>query len=119
MIDQIVNYTKSGTEFSLGKITVSGHAWAETTRTVEKLQVVTTTVPLGTMQSLIDPSIKGAWQQWEADLELPMTGYEIWAKATDSEGDSQPVVQPQWNPKAICSMVVVPCAVRECLDEAN
>ncbi|MDH5939672.1 hypothetical protein L8R84_26690 [Vibrio splendidus] len=23
----------------------------------------------------------------------------MWAKATDSEGDSQPVVQPQWNPK--------------------
>ncbi|PMG33095.1 hypothetical protein BCU97_20870 [Vibrio splendidus] len=46
------------------------------------------------------PVNKGAWQQWEADLELPMTGYyEIWAKATDSEGDSQPVVQPQWNPK--------------------
>ncbi len=48
---------------------------------------VTTTVPLGKMQKN-KPANKGAWQQWEADLDLPMTGYyEIWAKATDSEGD--------------------------------
>ena len=63
------------------------------------------------------PVNKGAWQQWEADLDLPMAGYyEIWAKATDSEGDSQPVVQPQWNPKVICLMAVIVLR-QECRNE--
>lgn len=78
---------------------MSGHAWAGL-RTVEKLQVSYDYGATWHDANLKKPVNKGAWQQWELDLELPMTGYyEIWAKATDSEGDSQPVVQPQWNPK--------------------
>ena len=100
IVKSLITSPKSGTEFSLGKkVTVSGHAWAGL-RSVEKLQV---SYDYGTTwhdAKLNKPVNKGAWQQWEADLDLPMAGYyEIWAKATDSEGDSQPVVQPQWNPK--------------------
>nr|PMI70528.1 hypothetical protein BCU37_07850 [Vibrio splendidus] len=100
IVKSLITSPKSGTEFALGKkVKVSGHAWAGL-RTVEKLKV---SYDYGTTwhdAKLNKPVNKGAWQQWEADLNLPMTGYyEIWAKATDSEGDSQPVVQPQWNPK--------------------
>lgn len=43
---------------------------------------------------------KYAWGTFEADVELPEAGYyEIWARATDSDGKSQPMVVPGWNPR--------------------
>ena len=40
-----------------------------------------------------------AWQRWRADLTLPEKGYyEVWARATDMNGVSQPPVSPGWNP---------------------
>jgi len=41
-----------------------------------------------------------AWQRWHATLKFPQPGYyEVWVKATDSEGKSQPMIVPGWNPK--------------------
>jgi hypothetical protein len=41
-----------------------------------------------------------AWQHWQAAVTFPEFGYyEVWARATDSEGRSQPMVLPGWNPK--------------------
>lgn len=41
-----------------------------------------------------------AWQHWRVEVTLPKKGYyEIWARATDSAGKSQPMVLPGWNPK--------------------
>ena len=41
-----------------------------------------------------------AWQRFGADISFPKTGYyEVWARATDSEGTSQPMLVPGWNPK--------------------
>ena len=35
-----------------------------------------------------------------ADVEFPQIGYyEVWARATDDQGRSQPMVLPGWNPK--------------------
>lgn len=43
---------------------------------------------------------KYAWGTFEAEIELPQRGYyEIWARATDSEGVTQPMVVPGWNPR--------------------
>lgn len=40
-----------------------------------------------------------AWQKWAAEVAFPSRGYyEIWAKATDSSGSTQPMVVPAWNP---------------------
>ena len=40
-----------------------------------------------------------AWQNWRASIEFPGPGYyEIWARATDSEGVGQPHAIA-WNPK--------------------
>ena len=50
--------------------------------------------------SLKEPVNRYAWQRWETTLKLPQKGYyEIWARATDSEGIKQPMVVPGWNPK--------------------
>ena len=46
------------------------------------------------------PVNRFAWQRWRADVEFPEAGYyEVWARATDSAGVSQPMVLPGWNPK--------------------
>ena len=40
-----------------------------------------------------------AWQKWSAQISIPTKGYyEIWARAVDSNGQSQPMVLAQWNP---------------------
>ena len=45
------------------------------------------------------PVNAGAWQNWRASLAFPGPGYyEIWARATDSEGVGQPHAIA-WNPK--------------------
>ena len=41
-----------------------------------------------------------AWQRWVAKISFPQSGYfELWARATDSEGAMQPMVVPGWNPR--------------------
>jgi DMSO/TMAO reductase YedYZ molybdopterin-dependent catalytic subunit len=45
------------------------------------------------------PKNKYDWQRWSGTAKLPSDGYfEIWARATDSEGRMQPHVPPNWNP---------------------
>jgi DMSO/TMAO reductase YedYZ molybdopterin-dependent catalytic subunit len=40
------------------------------------------------------------WRRWTAQVALPSHGYyEVWAKATDSEGVVQPHVAGNWNPQ--------------------
>ncbi|KEQ18031.1 sulfite oxidase [Endozoicomonas numazuensis] len=100
VVKSLITFPQTGIEMPLGQPQeVRGHAWAGL-REVVKVQV---SYDYGTRwheAELSKPVNKGAWQQWSINLDLPEQGYyEIWAKATDSEGDSQPVVQPQWNPK--------------------
>ena len=41
-----------------------------------------------------------AWQRFSASVTLGGPGYyEIWARATDTQGKSQPMVVPGWNEK--------------------
>ncbi len=52
-------------------------------------------------QASIEPAANRlAWQHWSATVDFPESGYyEIWARAEDSNGNSQPVVLPGWNPR--------------------
>ena len=41
-----------------------------------------------------------AWRNFDHAVRFPKTGYyEVWARATDNTGRSQPMVVPGWNPK--------------------
>jgi hypothetical protein len=43
---------------------------------------------------------KYAWQRFRAKVNFPKKGYyEVWAKAKDNTGVSQPMLSPSWNPK--------------------
>ncbi|MCF1437432.1 MAG: molybdopterin containing oxidoreductase, partial [Shewanella sp.] len=100
IVKSLITHPQTGTEVKLGKtLNVRGHAWAGM-RDVTELQVSYDYGATWHKAKLSKPVNKTAWQQWEIDLDLPMAGYyEIWARATDDQGVTQPVVQPQWNPK--------------------
>jgi hypothetical protein len=69
-----------------------------------KVREVHTSIDFGaTWQkaTLEAPVNRFAWQHWRQDhLKFPSKGYyEVWARATDENGHSQPMILPGWNPK--------------------
>ncbi|MGR5294239.1 sulfite oxidase [Vibrio mediterranei] len=100
IVKSLITTPKSGRYFSYGKpIQFSGHAWAGL-KTVEKVQVSYDYGNRWHSAKLHRPVNRGAWQHWSLEINFPTKGYyEVWARATDSEGNTQPMVQPQWNPK--------------------
>lgn len=80
-------------------LTVSGHAWAG------ELAVARVDLSFdfgGSWQpaTLDDAPNRLAWQRFRGDVRFPKPGYyEVWARATDTRGVSQPMVVPGWNPK--------------------
>ena len=99
-VKSLITYPKSGGMINLGKaLRVNGHAWAGDLE-VSKMEL---SIDFG--KTWIRCDLKGpvnprAWQDWNTELEFPKKGYyEVWAKATDSKGQDQPMVVPGWNPK--------------------
>jgi DMSO/TMAO reductase YedYZ molybdopterin-dependent catalytic subunit len=46
------------------------------------------------------PANRHAWQRWTGRVALPSDGYyEVWYRATDSEGRMQPHAAANWNPQ--------------------
>jgi sulfite oxidase len=49
---------------------------------------------------LAAPANRHAWQRWQGRVALPSDGYfEIWYRATDSQGRMQPHAPANWNPQ--------------------
>ena len=99
-VKSLVTYPRSGVSLPVGqKQVVRGHAWAGDLKVVK----VEISIDFGaTWQSteLAAPRNRLAWQHWQTELRLPKSGYfEVWAKATDELGRSQPMIVPGWNPK--------------------
>ena len=54
-----------------------------------------------------------AWQQWQGVLRFPQRGYfEVWVRATDARGRTQPMLVPGWNPKGYLNNAAHRVAVR-------
>ena len=99
-VKSLITYPRTGAMFGLDKtLTVRGHAWAGEREVAQ----VAVSVDFGaTWQAcaLQPPANRLAWQQWSTKVRFPLAGYyEVWARATDSEGIMQPMVIPAWNPK--------------------
>jgi hypothetical protein len=99
-VKSLITFPKSGIEHRLQKeFALRGHAWAGD-RAVSKVQVSTDFGATWQKAELRKPVNRFAWQRWSASVEFPRTGYyEVWARATDTAGVSQPTVLPGWNPK--------------------
>lgn len=99
-VKSLVTYPKSGAIIKEGRsLEVRGHAWAgelEVARVDVSIDFGATWQPA----SLKKPANRLAWQQWTTSIQFPQRGYyEVWARATDSNGVSQPMILPGWNPK--------------------
>tara|TARA_R110002111_G_scaffold2982_2_gene19513 strand:- start:796 stop:2016 length:1221 start_codon:yes stop_codon:yes gene_type:complete len=99
-VKSLITYPKSGAMIPMGKkLNIRGHAWAG------ELEVskVSYSIDFGATWSecsLEKPANRLAWQHFKASISFPKSGYyEVWARATDSRGVSQPMLLPGWNPK--------------------
>jgi DMSO/TMAO reductase YedYZ molybdopterin-dependent catalytic subunit len=99
-VKSLITYPKSGAMINKGKkLDIRGHAWAG------ELEVVKMEYSIdfgSTWQScpIEKPVNRLAWQHFNASIDFPKEGYyEVWARATDSNGISQPMLLPGWNPK--------------------
>ncbi|MEX0315787.1 MAG: sulfite oxidase [Allomuricauda sp.] len=99
-IKSLITYPKSGAIINEGKsLKIRGHAWAGEL-SVSKVEYSIDFGSTWRVCSLENPVNRLAWQHFSADVQFPQKGYyEVWARATDSQGVSQPMLLPGWNPK--------------------
>ncbi len=99
-VKSLITYPESGVKVAASKPTleVRGHAWAGD-RTVKQMHVSIDFGATWIQADLTTPINRYAWQRWRAGVTFPTAGYyEVWARATDDAGVSQPFAIA-WNPK--------------------
>ena len=99
-VKSLVTFPKTGAIVKANQqFEVRGHAWAGDL----EVKAVDVSIDFGSSWiscSLTTPVNRLAWQHFSAKITLPEKGYyEIWARASDIQGKSQPMVLPGWNPK--------------------
>jgi DMSO/TMAO reductase YedYZ molybdopterin-dependent catalytic subunit len=91
-------------------VEVRGHAWSGD-RTIKSVEVSIDFGASWTPADLAAPVNFGAWQNWKKTVAFPQAGYyEVWSRATDSEGATQPSAIP-WNPKGYLNNAIHRVAV--------
>ncbi len=99
-VKSLITFPKSGISHALHEsLHVRGHAWAGD----RSVAAVLVSIDFGATwheTNLEPPANRLAWQHFSTTIGFPGTGYyEIWARAVDSAGTSQPMVLPGWNPR--------------------
>ncbi|MEO1246590.1 MAG: sulfite oxidase [Pseudomonadota bacterium] len=99
-VKSLITAPRSGIHQPLAEpLAVRGHAWAGDKR----VRRVYTSIDFGASwqkAKLERPVNRLAWQRFSASLSFPETGYyEVWARAVDEHGISQPMLLPGWNPR--------------------
>ena len=99
-VKSLITYPKTGATFKKGKkLNIRGHAWAGELE-VEKMEYSIDYGSTWTNCNIEKPINRLAWQHFNATIDFKEIGYyEIWVKATDTKGVSQPMILPGWNPK--------------------
>ena len=99
-VKSLITFPRSGIELGADtRFSLRGHAWAGDSR----VKIMETSIDFGASwqkAKLKKPVNRLAWQHWATNVEFPEPGYyEVWARATDDAGRSQPMVLPGWNPR--------------------
>jgi len=99
-VKSLITYPKSGAIINIGKtLNIRGHAWAGELE-VTKMEYSIDYGSTWKVCTVEKAKNRLAWQHFKASVDFPQTGYyEVWAKATDSNGKAQPMLLPGWNPK--------------------
>lgn len=99
-IKSIITYPESGVSAKVGEnFYLRGKAWAGDL-SVKEVYVSIDYGATWKKAKLHNQKNRLAWQKFEAEVSFPQSGYyELWARAVDEKGVSQPMVLPQWNPR--------------------
>ena len=100
-VRSIITNPGNGAKLPTGttSIALRGAAWAGDL-TVRRVDISTDFGATWTRAKLDRPKNKYDWQRWTAAVTLPSDGYyEIWTRATDSQGAMQPHQAGFWNPQ--------------------
>ncbi|MFD1880965.1 sulfite oxidase [Paracoccus pacificus] len=105
-VKSLITFPETGTSVASGQqAEVRGHAWTGN----GDVAAVHTSIDFGQtwQEATLDaPPNRFAWQRWRAMVTLPAAGYyEVWARATDKNGVSQPPVSPGWNPRGYANNI--------------
>jgi DMSO/TMAO reductase YedYZ molybdopterin-dependent catalytic subunit len=112
-VRSIVTAPANGAELAAGqrRIALRGAAWAGE----KSVRAVETSIDFGASWApaqLAAPRNRYDWQRWTASVELPSAGYfEIWSRATDSDGRMQTHAAANWNPQGYGANVLHRVAV--------
>jgi len=98
-VRSLITYPKTGVMLDLGKTQpLRGHAWAGDLA-VKEVHISIDFGATWQKANLQAPKNRLAWQHWSIQIAIPQKGYyEIWARATDTNDVTQPMVIPAWNP---------------------
>lgn len=99
-VKSLITAPRSGVVHAPGApLTVRGHAWAGD-RQVASVHLSIDFGATWRAAELRAPANRLAWQHFSSSVAFPQPGYyEVWARAVDEAGVSQPMVMPGWNPK--------------------
>ncbi|WP_144186698.1 sulfite oxidase [Elioraea rosea] len=100
-VRSVLTNVANGTRLPTGtrQLPVRGAAWAGE-KTISAVHVSVDFGATWKRMTVTAPANKYAWQRWEGTVELPSDGYfEVWYRATDSDGRMQPHAAANWNPQ--------------------
>jgi DMSO/TMAO reductase YedYZ molybdopterin-dependent catalytic subunit len=101
LVRSILSSHANGTRLPAGTraLDLRGAAWAGDL-TVRAMHVSVDFGATWQAMQLAAPANRHAWQRWQGRVALPSDGYyEVWYRATDSEGRMQPHAPANWNPQ--------------------
>lgn len=98
-VRSVITFPADGTKLTSKKLDLRGHAWAGD-YDIKTVDISTDFGVTWKPAKVGAPPNRFAWQRFTAAIDLPTAGYyEIWAKATDSKGVTQPFAAGNWNPQ--------------------
>jgi DMSO/TMAO reductase YedYZ molybdopterin-dependent catalytic subunit len=112
-VKSLITFPKTGLKTPQNQsIKIRGHAWSGS-GDIDRVDVTFDFGSTWQPTSLTPAKNRYAWQRWSTTLQLPKKGYyEVWARATDKEGKTQPMIVPGWNPKGYLNNAMHRIAVR-------
>jgi len=99
-VKSLITFPQSGITHDMRQqLTIRGHAWAGD----QQISAVFISIDFGKTwlpAAATAAANRLAWQHWQTWVQFPQTGYyELWARAMDVTGKSQPMLVPGWNPR--------------------
>ncbi len=100
-VRSVITFPADGTRLPSGsrKIELRGQAWSGD-GDIKSVDISTDYGTTWKTAAVKAPANKFAWQRFTASIDVPSSGYyEVWSKATDSKGVTQPFTAANWNPQ--------------------